>query len=65
MKAQPNDVIVGAAAGVVATVPMTIVMEELHRALAGEHDGPLPPRECSPRLAYDITRATTRWLGAA
>ena len=45
MKAQPNDVIVGAAAGVVATVPMTIVMEELHRALLGEHEGPLPPRE--------------------
>ena len=133
MKAQPNDVIVGAAAGVVATVPMTIVMEELHRALPGEHDGPLPPREvtegmyarlggevestreesleqatvvahyafggiagalfplvaprslpaalgagctasvcgpeaiweCSPRLAYDITRATTQWLAAA
>lgn len=45
MRTHPSDVIIGAAAGVVATVPMTIVMEELHRALPGEHDGPLPPRE--------------------
>jgi uncharacterized membrane protein YagU involved in acid resistance len=45
MKPDPSDVIVGAAAGVVATVPMTIVMEELHRVLPGEHEGPLPPRE--------------------
>jgi uncharacterized membrane protein YagU involved in acid resistance len=50
MKTQPNDVIVGAAAGVVATVPMTIVMEELHRVMPGEHDGPLPPREVTKGL---------------
>lgn len=45
MKPDASDVVVGAAAGVVATVPMTIVMEELHRVLPGEHEGPLPPRE--------------------
>jgi len=45
MRAQPNDLIIAAAAGVVATVPMTILMEELHRTLPREHDGPLPPRE--------------------
>ena len=43
--AMTNDVLVGAAAGVIATVPMTIAMEELHRILPGEHEGPLPPRE--------------------
>jgi len=31
--AMTNDVLVGAAAGVIATVPMTIAMEELHRIL--------------------------------
>ena len=42
---QPQDVVIATAAGVVATVPMTIVMEQLHRVLPGEHEGPLPPRE--------------------
>jgi uncharacterized membrane protein YagU involved in acid resistance len=41
----PDDLLISAAAGVVATVPMTITMEELHRVMPGEHDGPLPPRE--------------------
>jgi hypothetical protein len=40
-----NGMLVGAAAGVVATVPMTIVMETLHRQLPGEPPRPLPPRE--------------------
>ena len=40
-----NGMLVGAAAGVAATVPMTIVMETLHRQLPGEPPRPLPPRE--------------------
>ena len=40
-----NGMLVGAAAGVAATVPMTIVMEALHRQLPGEPPRPLPPRE--------------------
>ncbi len=35
----------GAAAGLLATVPMTIVMEALHPRLPGEPPRPLPPRE--------------------
>jgi putative membrane protein len=55
MRPKANDVIVGAAAGVIATVPMTLAMEELHRVLPGEHDGPLPPREVTEGL-YDQLR---------
>jgi uncharacterized membrane protein YagU involved in acid resistance len=40
-----NGMLVGAAAGAAATVPMTIVMETLHRQLPGEPPRPLPPRE--------------------
>ena len=40
-----NGMLVGAAAGVAATVPMTMVMETLHRQLPGEPPRPLPPRE--------------------
>jgi uncharacterized membrane protein YagU involved in acid resistance len=46
----------GAAAGVVATVPMTIVMEELHRVLPGEHEGPLPPREVTENVYDKLSR---------
>lgn len=49
MKVNANDAIVGLAAGVIATVPMTVAMEGLHDALA-EHDGPLPPREVTEGL---------------
>jgi hypothetical protein len=35
----------GAAAGAVATIPMTVVMESLHQGLQGEPPRPLPPRE--------------------
>jgi uncharacterized membrane protein YagU involved in acid resistance len=50
MKAQPTDILVGAAAGVVATVPMTLTMEGLHRLLPGEYGAPLPPREVTEGL---------------
>jgi hypothetical protein len=40
-----NDAIVGAAAGVIATVPMTITMEQLHRVTPDDEHRPLPPRE--------------------
>jgi uncharacterized membrane protein YagU involved in acid resistance len=46
-----NKVIVGAAAGAVATVPMTMVMETLHYRLPGEVPRPLPPREVAEGLA--------------
>jgi uncharacterized membrane protein YagU involved in acid resistance len=39
-----NDFLVSAAAGIVATVPMTVAMEQLHRVLPDDHR-PLPPRE--------------------
>jgi uncharacterized membrane protein YagU involved in acid resistance len=45
-----DDLIVGAAAGITATAPMTITMEQLHRVVPGEHDGPLPPREVTEEL---------------
>jgi hypothetical protein len=48
--ATPNDVIVGAASGVIATVPMTIAMEQLHRLVPHEHRRPLPPREVTEGL---------------
>jgi uncharacterized membrane protein YagU involved in acid resistance len=44
-----SDVLVSAAAGIVATVPMTIAMEELHRAMP-DQPGPLPPREVTEGL---------------
>jgi uncharacterized membrane protein YagU involved in acid resistance len=50
MKAATNDIVIGAAAGVVATVPMTITMEELHRLFPPERDEPLPPREVTEGL---------------
>jgi hypothetical protein len=46
-----NAMLVGAAAGVAATVPMTIVMETLHERLAGEPPRPLPPREVTEGFA--------------
>jgi len=46
-----NKVIAGAAAGAVATVPMTMVMETLHSRLPGEVPRPLPPREVAEGLA--------------
>jgi len=57
MTSRTNDILVGAAAGVIATIPMTFVMEELHRILPREHDGPLPPREVTEGLYEHFTDA--------
>ena len=46
-----RNVLAGAAAGVAATVPMTMVMETLHERLTGEVPRPLPPREIAEGLA--------------
>jgi len=58
--------LIAAAAGVVATVPMTFTMEELHRITPGEHDGPLPPREVTEgvvaRIEGDEARASGEQL---
>lgn len=43
--------LIGAAAGAAATVPMTMVMETLHRTLDGEPPRPLPPREVTEGVA--------------
>src|SRR4051812_44783224 len=44
----------GAAAGLAATVPMTVVMEALHRGLPGPQRHPLPPRKITMRLAGKV-----------
>jgi len=46
-----RNVLAGAAAGVAATVPMTMVMETLHERLPGEVRRPLPPREIAEAVA--------------
>ncbi|HTI41399.1 MAG TPA: hypothetical protein VL693_06205 [Vicinamibacterales bacterium] len=46
-----KNVLAGAAAGVAATIPMTMVMETLHERLTGEVPRPLPPREIAEGLA--------------
>ena len=46
-----RNVLAGAAAGIAATVPMTMVMETLHERLQGEVPRPLPPREIAEALA--------------
>jgi hypothetical protein len=46
-----NKLLAGALAGFAATVPMTWVMEVLHRRLPGRERYPLPPRKVTMRLA--------------
>ncbi len=46
-----NRLLAGAAAGAVATVPMTFFWEALHARLEGEPPRPLPPREVAEALA--------------
>jgi hypothetical protein len=49
-----NGILVGAAAGAAATIPMTIVMETLHERLPGEPPRPLPPRETTEGFAVKL-----------
>jgi hypothetical protein len=45
-----TSLMIGAAAGAAATVPMTVVMETLHERLPGEPPRPLPPREITENM---------------
>ncbi len=51
-----NRMLAGAMAGLVATIPMTLFMEAMHRRLAGEPPRPLPPREVAEALAVKAGR---------
>ena len=46
-----NDILLGAAAGCAATVPMTLAMEAMHRQLPRGERYPLPPRLVTMRVA--------------
>lgn len=46
-----HKLLLGAAAGAAATLPMTFVMETLHETLPGEPARPLPPREITESMA--------------
>jgi len=46
-----NELLCGAAAGCVATVPMTWTMDALHRQLPAQEQYPLPPRQITMRVA--------------
>ena len=46
-----TNMLIGAAAGAAATLPMTVVMETLHERLPGEPAQPLPPREITEGVA--------------
>ena len=46
-----NKYLVGAIAGTLATVPMTIVMVKLHRRLPAHQRYPLPPRQITQEVA--------------
>src|SRR5437763_1777970 len=48
-----NALLAGPLAGLTATVPMTAVMELLHRLLPEEERYPLPPREITEKVAED------------
>src|SRR4051812_506015 len=50
MKIVPSTLLAGALAGVVATVPMTLVMTKWHRRLPLLQHYPLPPRIITDRL---------------
>ena len=46
-----NRYLAGAIGGLLATIPMTLVMESLHRRLPREARYPLPPREVTENIA--------------
>lgn len=49
-----NKLLLGAAAGFAATVPMTVVMKALHSQLPREENYPLPPREIIDETARRV-----------
>jgi uncharacterized membrane protein YagU involved in acid resistance len=57
------DLVIGAIAGCVATVPMTVAASAMHRRLPKSQQYPLPPRELTERAAeelnVDLTEPTT------
>jgi hypothetical protein len=48
-----NKILIGAFAGLAATVPMTAAMESMHRLLPEQERYPLPPREITMAVAED------------
>src|SRR5436190_19716884 len=48
-----KDILIGSAAGCAATVPMTLVMEAMHRLLPPQERYPLPPRQVTMRAAEE------------
>jgi uncharacterized membrane protein YagU involved in acid resistance len=48
-----QEMLKGATAGFLATVPMTAAMEMMHRELPEQERYPLPPREITDRLAEE------------
>lgn len=55
-----NRYLAGAIGGLLATVPMTLTMEALHRRLPREQRYPLPPREITQDLLHKAEAADTR-----
>lgn len=60
-RADSRDLVIGAAAGIAATIAMTVVADRLHRRLPQRERYPLPPRELTERSARAV--ALDRQLG--
>lgn len=61
MSKRSGRIVLGAIAGFAATLPMTMAMRRLHRALPRQERYPLPPREISedmPKLGLPASSAT-------
>jgi uncharacterized membrane protein YagU involved in acid resistance len=66
-----HNLLKGAAAGTVATVPMTVFWEVMHNTVPGEPPRPLPPREVVEALAVkagvsrQLSERDVEWLAMA
>jgi uncharacterized membrane protein YagU involved in acid resistance len=66
-----NNLLSGAVAGTVATVPMTIFWEAMHDRMPGEPPRPLPPREVAEALVVKagvsrrFSESEIEWLAMA
>lgn len=49
-----TSLIAGGVAGCVATLPMTLAMEAMHRQLPPEERYPLPPRQITENFAHEV-----------